>query len=107
MPPPIQKDARLVHSSRSPCAAKFSYATATGQASRAAATIYRQMSALPAEAHRLRTAATNFNVDGALSSIPEVRSMMFRIADYYEILACLIEHRYDAYLRKHAREEQV
>ena len=107
MPPSIQGDARLAHSSRSPCAAKFNYATAAEQVGRAAATIYRQMWALPAEAQRLRTAATNLNVDGALSSIPEVRSMMFRIADYYEVLACLIECRYDAYLPKHAREEQV
>lgn len=83
-----------------------SRARAAEQVGLAAATIYRQISDLPAEAQRLRTAATNLNMDGALSNIPEVRSMMFRIAGYYEVLACLIEHRYDAYLRRQAREEQ-
>lgn len=106
VPLPIQEDARLAHSSRSPRAAKFCSARAAEQVGLAAATIYRQISDLPAEAQRLRTAATNLNVDGALSNIPEVRSMMFRIAGYYEVLACLIEHRYDAYLRRQAREEQ-
>lgn len=104
---PIQEDARLARSSRSPRSAKFSCAAAAEQVGRAAAQIYHQMAALPAEAQRLRTAATNLNVEGALSNIPEVRSMMFRIADYYEVLACITERRYDAYLRKHAREEQV
>lgn len=102
----IQEDARLADSSCSPGAAKFSSATATEQVGLAAATIYPQISDLPAEAQRLRTVATNLNVDGALSNIPEVRSTMFRIADYYEVLACLTEHRYEAYLRKHAREQQ-
>ena len=103
----IQEDDRLADSSRSPRVAKFSSATAAEQVGLVAATIYRQISDLPAEAQRLRTVATNLNVDGALSNIPEVRSMMFRIADYYEVLACLTEHRYEAYLRKHAQEEQV
>jgi hypothetical protein len=104
VPLPVQQDPRLAHSSRPPCAAKFSSVTAAEQVGLAAATIYRQMSALPAEAQRLRTAATNLNVDGALSNIPEIRSIMFRIADYYEVLACLIECRYDAYLRRQAQE---
>jgi hypothetical protein len=106
-PLPIQEDARFAYISRSRRAAKFSCAAAAEQVGLAAAAIYRQMSALPAEAQRLRTAAANLNVEGALSNIPEIQSMMFRIADYYEVLACISECRYDAYLRKHAREEQV
>ena len=105
VPSQMQENTRLVQSSRSPCAAKFSSVTAAEQVGLAAKAIYRQISALPAEAQRLRTAATNLNVDGALSNIPEVRSMMFRIADYYEVLACIAERRYYAYLHRQAREK--
>jgi hypothetical protein len=99
---PIQEDPRLAYSSRSLHAAEFSYARAAEQVGQAAATIDCQMPVLPAEAQRLRTAATNLNVDGASSNDPKIRSMMFRFADCYEILACLIECCYEAYLREHA-----
>jgi hypothetical protein len=75
------------------------YAKTAEQVIRIGEVIHRQMSALPVEARRLRTAATDFNVAAALSNIPRIRSALFKIANSHELLAAQAEHRYVAYLR--------
>ena len=68
------------------------------------ARIDRQMSKLPSQAERLRTLATDLNVNGAFSGDPKIQSAMFRIADQYERMACSAEMSYEQYLRRRRRE---
>ena len=64
------------------------------------ARIDRQMSELPAQAKRLRTLATDLNVNAALNGDPKIQSAMFRIADQYERMAHSAEMNYERYLRR-------
>ena len=64
------------------------------------ARIERQMSELPAQAKRLRTLATDLNVNAALNGDPKIQSAMFRIADQYERMAHSAEMNYERYLRR-------
>src|SRR5215471_10924831 len=45
------------------------------------ASIHRQMIVLPTQAEQWRAAATGLSVNAALSTIPDVRSSMFRLAE--------------------------
>jgi hypothetical protein len=67
---------------------------------RSLASVQRRMTAMPTEALRWRTAATDFNVTGALISDTKMQSAMFRIADRCERMAHLVERRFLAYSRK-------
>ena len=67
---------------------------------RSLASVQRQMTALPNHALIWRTAATDFNVTGALISDTKMQSAMFRIADRYERMAQSVEGRFLAYSRR-------
>jgi hypothetical protein len=56
--------------------------------------IERHISKLPAQAERWRAAATELNVNGALSGDPKIQSAMFRIADRYVRMAHSAEIKY-------------
>jgi hypothetical protein len=86
--------------------AAITHAKAAEYVSRAAATIRRQMSALPTEARWLRTSATDFNVTAGLSRFPEIQSAMFSIADGYERLARLAEDHSARYRHRRVRNER-
>jgi hypothetical protein len=58
------------------------------------ARIKRQMSQLPVQAERWRTAATELNVNAALSNDPRIQSAMFRISDRYVRMAHSAEISY-------------
>jgi hypothetical protein len=58
------------------------------------ARIERQISELPAQAEQWRKAATELNVNGALSGDPKIQSAIFRIADRYVRMAYSAEISY-------------
>lgn len=81
-------------------AAEINLPSATQRLRRSLASTRRQMTVLPTEARQWRTAATEFNVNAALSCYPEIQSAMFKIAEAYERLACSAEQCYQAYRKK-------
>jgi hypothetical protein len=58
------------------------------------ARIKRQMGQLPVQAERWRAAATELNVNGALSNDPKIQSAMFRVSDIYARMARSAEFSY-------------
>ena len=64
------------------------------------APIHGQMTVLPTQAEQWRAAATELSVNAALSTIPDVRSSMFRLAEAYQGMARVAEESYASYLRE-------
>jgi len=62
--------------------------------------IHRQMIVLPTQAEQWRAAATELSVNAALSTIPDVRSSMFRLAEAYQGMARVAEQSYASYLKE-------
>jgi hypothetical protein len=70
------------------------------QVRKSLASIHRQMIVLPTQAEQWRAAATELSVNAALSTIPDVRSSMVRIAEGYQGMARLAEQSYASYLKE-------
>ena len=67
------------------------------------AVIDRQMTGLSAQARLWRAAATECHQQAALSSIPNIKSKMLKIAKTYEEIAALAEQYYQAYSERAGR----
>src|SRR5262249_36859635 len=81
--------------------AASSFAKTAEQVRKSLASIHREMSMLPTQVEQWRTAATEIRVNAALSTIPNIRSSMFRIAEAYQDMAHMVEQSYASYLKEH------